>query len=128
MTILANLWGLIIVLPFVGFALVYTVLRLWTKDRRRSLQWAVNISNIFLIEAVVVYHGAIWPDAWSAWWWIILLFLLIASLLGWLQLRLRGKLSLVKIGFSTWRLSFVILCLAYFLLLTTGILQEMQNG
>ncbi|UFJ41910.1 DUF3397 domain-containing protein [Brevibacillus humidisoli] len=128
MTILANLWGLMIVLPFFGFILVYVVLRLWTKDRRKSLYWSLNVTNIFLIEAVVVFYAEIWPQAVSAWWWIVLLFLSLASLLGWLQLRLRGKLSLVKIGFSTWRLSFVILCFAYFLLFTTGIWKQMQVG
>lgn len=126
MTILANLWGLMIVLPFIGFALVYGLLRLWLRDRKRSLYWAINVTNIFLIEAVVVFYSEIWPQAVSAWWWIALLFLSVASFLTWLQYRLRGRLSLRKIGLTTWRLSFVILCCAYILLFTTGIWKQLQ--
>lgn len=126
MSFLANLWGLMIVLPFFGFALVYGLLRLWLRDRKRSLRWAMNVTNIFLIEAVVVFYSEIWPQAVSAWWWIALLFLSIASFLAWLQYRLRGKLSLRKVGVTTWRLSFVILCCAYIILFTTGIFKQLQ--
>jgi hypothetical protein len=115
-----------IVLPFVGFGLVYGLLRLWLRDRKKSLLWAINVTNIFLIEAVVVFYSEIWPRAVSAWWWIVLLFLSVASVLGWLQYRLRGKLSLRKIGITTWRILFLILCCAYIVLFTTGIWKQLQ--
>lgn len=126
MNVLTNLWGILIVMPFVGFVLVYLLIYRWKKDRRQAVKWSINITNILLMEAVVVTYALIWPEAWSAWLWLVLLFILLATLLGWMQVKLRGKLSLSRIGVSTWRISFVILSAAYVFLVVTGIWKYLQ--
>jgi hypothetical protein len=119
-------WGLLTALPFLGFILVYVLVSLWKRDRRLAGRWAVNITNFLLIHAVIVAYDVIWPQALSAWWWVIGLYLVIMGGLAWLQIRLKGKISIQKIGFSTWRLSFILFGLLYLVLFTTGIWKTMS--
>jgi hypothetical protein len=121
-------WGIATTFPFIAFAVVYFVLLVWKKDKRFALQWAVNITNLLLIHAVITAYSLLWPEAWSAWWWVISLFAGLIALIAWLQIRMRGRISLRKISFSTWRISFLLFCLAYFVLFTTGVWKTMQLG
>ena len=121
-------WGIIATFPFIGFVMIYLTVMLWKKNKRRAVNWAVNITNFLLIQAVASQYALIWPNAWSVWWWIVLLFLGVLFLLGWLQVKVRGKLSLRKISFSTWRISFLLFSLAYVFLFTAGVWKTMQLG
>jgi hypothetical protein len=129
MTMLANVWsyfwGMLTVVPFLGFPLAYLIVYGWKRDKRLAGRWAVNITNFLLIRSVVAAYSIIWPQAVSAWWWVVCFFLLTLALLGWAQVKLRGKLSLKKIGFSTWRLSFLWFGIVYIVLFTTGIIKTM---
>lgn len=122
------LWGFMATFPFIGFVMIYLAVLLWKKNKRFAAKWAINITNFLLIHAVMSQYSLIWPNAWSPWWWIILLFLGLIVLLGWLQVKVRGKISLRKIGFATWRISFLLLCLAYLCLFTAGVWKTMQLG
>ncbi|MGO0062079.1 DUF3397 family protein [Brevibacillus fluminis] len=119
-------WAVLTALPIVGFVLVYAIAFFVKKNHRDALTWSITISNFLLIRAVAAAYGVIWPDAMSVWLWIVLLFLGIAVLIGWMQIKVRGKISLSKIGFSTWRITFVLFGLAYIMLLSTGIWKSMQ--
>jgi hypothetical protein len=125
-SIWSYLWGILTALPFVGFLLVYVVAYLWKRDRRLAVRWAVNITNFLLIHAVIVAYGVIWPQAVSAWWWVVGFYLVVVGLLAWLQIKLKGKISLRKISFSTWRLTFLLFGLVYLVLFTTGIWKTMS--
>lgn len=130
MTVLANVWtfvwGTLTVAPFLGLPLVYLLVYAWKRDKRVAGRWAVNITNFLLIRTVIAAYGLIWPQAMSAWWWVICFFLVTIVLLGWVQVKWRGKLSLKKVGFSAWRLSFLWFGLVYVLLVTTGIFKTMS--
>lgn len=129
MTMLANVWsyfwGTLAVVPFLGFPLVYLLVLGWKRDKRMAGRWAVNITNFLLIRSVVAAYGVIWPEALSAWWWVIGFFLVTITLLGWAQVKFRGRLSLKKVGFSAWRLSFLWFGIVYIVLFTTGIVKTM---
>ncbi len=126
MMFLRNLGAILITFPYVAFILVFLLVFLWKKNKKTALQWSVNITNIFLIYAVAVMYSVNWPKAMSAWWWISLVFLLIGSLLGCLQWKLRGKISLKKISFSVWRLTFLVFGVTYVFLFSIGIWIKMQ--
>lgn len=131
MAVLASIWSYfwatLTILPIIGFFLVYAIAFFIRKNHSNALKWSIHITNVLLIQAVSTLYGVIWPHALSVWLWIILLFLCIASLLGWMQFKVRGKLSLGKIGFSTWRLTFLLFGLAYIMLFSAGIWKNMQS-
>jgi len=127
MVLFSKLWAFFITFPFAAFVTAYYLLYLWKKNRKMALRWSINITNIFLIYAVSVMYSVNWPDALSAWWWILLFFVGMAAALGVLQWKIRGKLSLPKIGFSTWRLSFLFFGVTYLFLFSVGIWLTMQT-
>lgn len=126
MNLLSSIWGVLTTVPFLAFLIVYTLLFVVSRNKRLAVCWAVNITNVFLIHAVILAYDQIWPDSITVWVWIVLGFALIASLLMWLQKQKRGRISLGKISFSTWRISFLLFSLAYFILFGTGIWKIMQ--
>ncbi len=128
MQILTSIWGVFTTVPFLAFLVVYVLLAVGTKDKRRAVRWSVNVTNVFLIHAVTLAYGEIWPDGISVWLWVFLLFAVIAGLLMWLQKQKRGRIYPGKIGFSTWRISFLLFSIAYVVLFGTGIWKLMQMG
>jgi hypothetical protein len=124
----AYMWGIAATFPFIGFAVVYIAVFRWKKDKRYAVRWAVNVTNLLLIHAVMTAYSLLWPDAWSAWWWVLLLFLGLFLLIAWLQIRYRGRISLRKISVSIWRISFLLFSLAYLFLFTTGVWKTIQLG
>ncbi|MGD8190012.1 DUF3397 domain-containing protein [Brevibacillus ginsengisoli] len=128
MKLLSSIWGVFTTVPFLAFFVVYVLFLLASKNKRMAARWAVNITNVFLIHAVIVAYDQIWPRSITVWVWIGLLFALIASLLIWLQKQKRGRILWGKVSFSTWRLSFLFFMLAYFALFGTGIWKQMQIG
>ncbi|RNB53994.1 DUF3397 domain-containing protein [Brevibacillus gelatini] len=119
-------WGTLTVVPFLGFPLVYWIVYMVKRNKRMAGRWALNITNFLVIRSAVSTYELIWPEAVSAWWWVGCFFLLAIVLLGWLQLKLKRQLSLKKIGFSAWRLSFLWFGLVYIVLFTTGIIKTMD--
>jgi len=122
----STLLNILITFPIIGFVLVFVAVQWWKKDRKKSLVWAVNITNLLLIQAVAVSYEVIWPNAGSAWWLVLGLFGGLIVLLAWLQIRLRGRISLKRISFSAWRLSFLVFCLTYLFLFGTGVWKTLQ--
>ena len=124
--LLRNVWGTLVAFPIVAFLIIVFLVYFWKKDKKVAFNWSVNITNIFLIFSVVNIYKQIWPQAWSAWIWVISSFLFLFGILLFIQRKMRGKISLKKIGFSTWRISFIILTVTYCFLITTGIVKTMQ--
>ncbi|USG67545.1 DUF3397 domain-containing protein [Brevibacillus ruminantium] len=120
-------WAILTAFPFLGFPLAYFSIFAWKRDRRLAGRWAINITNFLLIRAVAVGYSVIWPEAVSVWWWITGFFVTAIALLGFIQVKWKGKLSLLKASFSVWRLSFLLFGLVYVVLYTTGIVKTMGN-
>ncbi|KMZ40157.1 DUF3397 domain-containing protein [Brevibacillus sp. M2.1A] len=129
MTFLANvwayLWGTLTVVPFLGFPIVYFILYGMTRNKKLAGRFAINITNLLVIRSAVSAYELIWPEAFSAWWWVFCFYLVVTILLGWVQMKLKGRLSLKKVGFSAWRLSFLWFGIVYIVLFTTGIIKTM---
>lgn len=126
MQILSSIWGIFAAVPFLAFLVVYVLIILVTKDKRMAMQWAVTITNVFLIQFVTLAYHQIWPNGLTVWLWIAFLYVTLAGLVAWLQKKKRGQIRLAKIIFSIWRISFLFFSLAYILLFGTGIWKLMQ--
>ncbi|WP_400163180.1 DUF3397 domain-containing protein [Brevibacillus sp. TJ4] len=120
------LWGMLTVIPFLGFPIAYLLIFAWKRDKRLACRWAVNVTNLLLIRSTVVAYREIWPESVSGWWWVFSVYFLLIALLGWMQIKWKGKLSLKKAGFSAWRLSFLLFGFIYVLLITTGVVKTMS--
>ncbi|MCR8980339.1 DUF3397 family protein [Brevibacillus laterosporus] len=121
-----NFWGVLTIFPFVAFIITFFTVFFWKKQQKKAIMWSVNITNIFLVISVTQIYKGLWPEAVSAWILILLFLLGLAGMLFYLQMKVRGRVSWKKIGFATWRISFILFVFTYFCLFSTGIYKTMQ--
>ncbi|WP_248926618.1 DUF3397 domain-containing protein [Paenibacillus hamazuiensis] len=117
---LSQLYGMLSVMPFVVFILLWGVLYGITRDTRRATRTAMDVTAVLLIGSVSLMINQIFGSSFG-FWLILLLFLVAAGLIGNLQNRVRGTVNPVKIAKVLLRLGFMLLSACYVLLLMVGI-------
>lgn len=119
---MANMYAVMATIPFVTFFIIYLAVR-WIKgDSTAAVGWAINVTTFFLISAVSTMYGLISaPQSASFFWWILLFWLVITGGMGFLQLKLKGGLNLVKLTRAAWRVTFVALSITYVIFFFIGI-------
>lgn len=127
MKFFADLYAVMATIPFFTFVVIYLLVKWLKGDRRTALIWAMNITTFFLISAVTAMYGLLAkPAAAAFYWWILLFWLLVSGVLGFLQIKLKGRIQPVKLTVVTWKLTFFVLAAAYILLFFMGIAQYIR--
>lgn len=107
-------------LPFLTFLIVYFVALRITHHKKHAIQWAMDLTTIWLIIAV----GALWQYVWNSffgWWAVLSLLLLFYLLLLLLQIWIKGNINWGRLGRGGWRLSFVMFSALYVIFFLVGI-------
>lgn len=113
---LVHAYAFFAVAPPLPFLLVYAVVRLRTRNAKRAIRLAMDVTTAFLIGSVAVLINLLTGSRFGL--YLILLVMLVgAGLLGGAQNRLRGKVDGQRLIRTVWRLSFFALSLFYIILL-----------
>lgn len=123
--VLVNLYALLGTVPFLLFPLAGLTAYLVVKDKRRAVRFAADFTMFFLIGSVSVVYDELFGTSVKGFWLVLLLMLLLTGLLGNLQNRVRGRLNPDKLFRAVWRIGFLILAVAYMLMLIIGIIKQM---
>lgn len=123
--VLVNLYALLGTVPFLLFPLAGLTAYLIVKDRKKAVRFAADFTMFFLIGSVSVVYDELFGTTVKGFWLVLLLMLLLTGLLGNLQNRVRGKLNPDKLFRAVWRIGFLILAVAYLLMLIIGIIKQM---
>ncbi|UUZ85542.1 DUF3397 domain-containing protein [Paenibacillus sp. P26] len=121
---LHQLYAVLALVPFVAFFITWFIAYRFTRDKRRSTHYSMDITTLFLIGSVA-YMGRNIFGSGMLLWTLLLLFLVAAGSLGNLQNRLKGRIDLIKIARTLSRLGFLVLSACYLLLLVIGIGKNM---
>lgn len=122
--VLVNLYALLGTVPFLLFPLAGLTAYLIVKDRKKAVRFAADFTMFFLIGSVSVVYDELFGTTVKGFWLVLLLMLLLTGLLGNLQNRVRGKLNPDKLFRAVWRIGFLILAVAYLLMLIIGIIKQ----
>lgn len=115
--VVAKIYMVLAGLPFIPFIAVYLMGTIRGMEKRKAVQLAMDITNVFLIGIVAALIST--RSGSSFGFYLILLVMLIgAGLIGGAQNRKRGKIDPVKIFRAVWRLSFFALAVLYILLMS----------
>ncbi|MFB5759298.1 DUF3397 domain-containing protein [Paenibacillus medicaginis] len=114
------------VLPIFPFLIVYGV-GLWiTKNKKRSLLAAIDVTTLFLIFSVAALFNIVFGTKFGI--YLILLVLLITlGLIGSAQNRLKGGVNWSRLIRAVWRITFIGSSIAYFLFTFIGIFSYIIN-
>ncbi len=115
--VLSKIYMALAGLPFIPFIAVYVMFKLRGMEKRKAVQWAMDITNVFLVGIVAALLSTRSGSSFGI--YLILLVMLVgAGLIGGAQNRKRGKIDPVKIFRAVWRLSFFPLAILYVLLMS----------
>lgn len=128
MSVLGDLYALFVAMPFLAFIIVYAGVRYYTHNRRMAGRWALNVTNLLLIQSVAVSISVTWPAPLSGYVWVCFVFLFSAVFLTWVQWRIKGRLNGKRIVAAAWRMGFFLLALLYVALLVMNVVTRMTDG
>jgi hypothetical protein len=114
------------VLPIFPFLIVYGV-GLWiTKDKKRSLMAAIDVTTLFLVFSVAALFNIVFGTKFGIY-LIILLLLITMGLIGGAQNRLKGGVNWRRLIRVVWRMTFIGSSIAYLLFTFIGIFSYIFN-
>ncbi|MDK8180953.1 DUF3397 family protein [Paenibacillus sp. UMB4589-SE434] len=120
-SLIANSFGLLAVLPFFPFAAVFFLSSFWLEDKKKRLMLAMDVTTLFLIASVSGIFNVLFHFSFGLY-GLIMFLLLAAGLLGNMKHRKHGKVNIRRLIRTIWRLSFFLLSIVYVLLLLIGII------
>jgi hypothetical protein len=121
-TLLSAIISIFITFPFVGLIIVFFVMKLVTKNNRKSVHRALDYTTIFFIISVHFLIVTIWDK--SLIWLIILVMILIAMVFVFAHWKVKEEIILKKVVKGFWRFNFLLFLLAYLSLTLYGLIHR----
>ncbi|WP_336786348.1 DUF3397 domain-containing protein [Paenibacillus sp. MMO-177] len=115
------------VIPVIPFLLVYFGYGMFSDDRKKAFQLAMDVTTALLIGCVAVLFDSIFNSSFGLY-AIILFMLLGGGLLGNMQFRKRGNVNVKRVFRAVWRLGFFAMSMAYLLLMFIAIGQKIFSA
>lgn len=115
-----HLYGYLAVIPVIPFVVAFFAAKLYTKDTKRSIRLAMDVTTVFLIGIVAVLFDRQFGSRFGLY-GILLFMILGAGLLGNAQFRKRGNVDAKKIFRTVWRLGFFSMAVLYVLFMLIGL-------
>jgi hypothetical protein len=114
------------VIPFAAFAAVWFGVYLVTKNKKQATAWAMDVTTLLLIGSVAVLYNNVFHSTFGIY-LLLLLFLIGFGVLGNVQQRAKGRIDVKRIIRAVWRLGFMGLSVAYFILATVNFVQILSS-
>ena len=121
-SVLSGLVATLVTLPILSYMIIFIVAKKWTKNHRRSVQIAMDISTILFIVSVHYLTIAIWEK--HLFWMILLIVLAIACCVVVVHYKVNQEIVFKKVLKGFWRLNFMCFFCVYFLLLVYGVISR----
>ncbi|PKR86957.1 DUF3397 domain-containing protein [Heyndrickxia camelliae] len=118
--------GVLILIPFIAYLLVFFAVKLITNNHRRAVSYAIDITTLFLILSVNEIAFVLWSHSFL--WVIILLLLLIAIGFVFLYRYMRNEIIYSKVFKGFWRFNFLLFCAAYIILMIYGLTRSVLDS
>ncbi|MCR2820821.1 DUF3397 domain-containing protein [Lederbergia panacisoli] len=115
---LSSLAALFIILPVLLYALVFFIMKQWTKSHQKAKSAAINITTFILIFSVHYLILVIWSKSFL--WMIILFILLTAIVFTYIYWKVKEEIDYGKVFQGFWRLNFLLFSVVYIGLLLYG--------
>lgn len=125
MGILSSIYGIIIIFPLIGYLIAFIILKLALKNHKRAVFLAIDITTFIMLFSVHHLVKVIFNQ--SFFWLIVIIMLFFAALLVSYVYKTKGEIVYEKVFKSIWRMYFLILLVAYILLMLIGIYQTITS-
>lgn len=123
---LSSFISIFIMLPFLGYFLSFILVKQLTKNHRRAVSIAIDITTLILIISVHFLIKGIWGQ--SLLWLIILIILMIGLVFVIFYRSVRDEIEYSRVFKGFWRLNFLFFTTIYIILFVYGMTSRILDS
>ncbi|WP_335870511.1 DUF3397 domain-containing protein [Bacillus sp. 2205SS5-2] len=120
--IFSSVGGFLVTMPFLVYFFVFIIMKQSTKNHRKAVNVAIDTSTVFLFFSVHFIILTIWERSYI--WLLVLMMLVMATLFVLMYWKVKKEIIFPKLFKGLWRVSFLLLSLAYVFLLLYGVVSR----
>lgn len=121
--VLSALIATLVTLPVFGYLIVFIVIKQWTKNHRKAVQYGINSTVLLFIVSVHYMIQSIFGI--SLLWLVISVVLLLSIVVVLVHLRFKEEIHYAKLLRGTIRLNAFVFVLSYLVLVIVGITKNL---
>lgn len=114
----------LVTIPIIGYIIIFTICKQMTRNHRRSVLIALDLSTLLVIFSVHYMIVAIWEQ--SYFWVILLVMLNMAIIYVLFYWKTKKEIDFLALFRGYWRLNFLLFSTAYLFLLVIGLIQSVN--
>lgn len=123
---LSSFISIFIMLPFLGYFLSFILVKQLTRNHRRAVSIAIDITTLILIISVHFLIKGIWGQ--SLLWLIILIILMIGLVFVIFYRSVRDEIEYSRVFKGFWRLNFLFFTTIYIILFVYGMTSRILDS
>ncbi|WP_075981028.1 DUF3397 domain-containing protein [Bacillus massilinigeriensis] len=118
--------SILIIIPLIGYLLVFIISKLMTRQHKKSVHIALDISTFLLIISVHYLILTIWN---KSYFWIVILFMLFEAIafviVYW---KVKKEINFAHVLKGYWRFNFLVFFSIYFVLMLFGVIKSISQS
>jgi hypothetical protein len=118
--VISSIIATFVTIPLLGYIIVFVISKLLTKNHRKSVKIAIDITTLLFVISDYYFIKAIWGI--SLFWLILLTMMLIAIVIVFAHWKINHEIHFIKVFKGFWRFNFLFFGFIYILLLIYGLI------
>lgn len=118
--VISSIIATFVTIPLFGYIIVFVISKLLTKNHRKSVKIAIDITTLLLVISDYYFIKAIWGV--SLFWLILLIMVMIAIAFVVAHWKINHEIHFIKVFKGFWRFNFLFFGFIYILLLIYGLI------
>lgn len=124
-SIFSSIIATFVTIPLLGYMLVFIISKQVTRQHRRSVHIALDVSTLLFVISVHYLILAIWEQSYL--WVIILVMLFFAIIFVVIHWRVKQEINLPLVFRGYWRFNFLLFFTVYVVLIVIGLVQSVTS-
>ncbi|RFU63378.1 DUF3397 domain-containing protein [Peribacillus glennii] len=123
-SIFSSLAATFITIPVFAYIILFILIKQLTKNHRRAVHLAMDISAVLFIFSVHYLILAIWGR--SVFWLLLIIMIALAFLVVIVHYKVKEEIDIRKVFRGFWRINFAVFFCAYFILVIFGVVYRIS--
>lgn len=124
-SIFSSIIATFVTIPLLGYLIVFIISKQVTKQHRRSVRIALDISTLLFVISVHFLTIAIWERSYL--WVIILAMIVVAIVFVVIHWKVKQEINFPLVFRGYWRFNFLLFFTAYIVLTVIGLVQSVTT-
>ena len=118
--VISSIIATFVTIPLLGYIIVFVISKLLTKNHRKSVKIAIDVTTLLFVISDYYFIKAIWGV--SLFWLILLIMMIIAITFVLAHWKINHEIQFIKVFRGFWRFNFLFFGFIYIVLLIYGLI------